>query len=253
MAGNMLISGQILLPDATHGARISHGQVLVEGERIGRVAVGSAPIGTADLGSEACLISPGFIDTHLHLPQFDCIGIDGLTLLDWLEKAVFPTEARWSDAVHAGEVTERVVKRLLAGGTTGIAAYATVHQEGTRAAMGVLERSGLRAFVGQVLMDQNAPSELLRPAAQLLREAEAVGGAARGRVQCAVTPRFALSCSEELLVGCGELARRTGWAVQTHLAETVRECELVSELFTGESYVGVYEKAGLHPAQSELE
>src|SRR5690606_5179300 len=122
------------------------------------------------------------------------------------------------------QMTERAGRRLLAAGTTGIAAYATVHHKATLAAMRTLAGFGFRGVVGQVLMDQQAPADLLRPAHQLLAEAASLE--AVGRIEPAVTPRFAVSCSRELLAGAGRLARHRGWAVQTHLAETVEECEL---------------------------
>ncbi len=240
----MILEGQLLLPDPVCGARTAPGQLLIDGARITRVALGEGrTLGTPDLGGEQTLITPGFTDTHLHLPQFDCIGVDGLTLLEWLDKAVFPAEATWADPDHAGQVTARVSRRLLAAGTTGIAAYATVHHAGARAAVDALHESGLRAIVGQVLMDQNAPVELLRPAKQLLAEASQLQPL--GRTEVAVTPRFAVSCSDELLHGCGELARRTGWPVQTHLSETLPECEMVSGLHGGVAYTEVYRRAGL--------
>jgi guanine deaminase len=239
----MLISGQILLPDPVRGVRLTPGQVRLDGPRIAAVQVSGPPLGTPDVGCENCLISPGFIDTHLHLPQFDCLGIDGLTLLDWLDKAVFPTEAKWSDADHAGAAATRAAQRLLAAGTTGIAAYATVHHEGTKAAIRAIDQSGLRAIVGQVLMDQQAPAELIRPAAQLLKEAAALQGV--GRVETAITPRFAVSCSHKLLEGCGQLAAKTSAPIQTHLSETTPECALVRKLHNCETYTEVYRRAGL--------
>lgn len=245
----MILTGQLLLPHPPHpalGSTIAPGQVRIEANHIAQVALGERhPIGTPDIGNERTLISPGFIDTHLHLPQFDCIGIDGLTLLEWLERAVFPTETQWADADHAGSVTTRVGKRLLAAGTTGIAAYATVHHEGAKQAIRALHGWGGRAIVGQVLMDQQAPAELVRPTAQLLNEAAVLLSQGVGRVEVAVTPRFAVSCSQQLLAGCGELASHTKAAVQTHLSETIPECELVKQLHGCDTYTEVYRRARL--------
>ncbi len=242
----MILTGQLLLPHPSLGSTIAPGQVRIENDRIAQVVLGEGrPIGSPDIGNERTLISPGFIDTHLHLPQFDCIGIDGLTLLDWLDRAVFPTEAKWVDADHAGQVTTRVGKRLLAAGTTGIAAYATVHHEGAKRAVRALHDWGGRAIVGQVLMDQQAPADLIRPTRQLLHEAAAMQGEAVGRVEVAVTPRFAVSCSPELLAGCGTLAAHVKWPIQTHLSETIPECDLVRRLHGCDSYAEVYRRAGL--------
>jgi guanine deaminase len=239
----MLVSGQILLPDPIRGVRLAPGQLRIDGDRIAEVKLSPISIGTPDLGHDRCLISPGFIDTHVHLPQFDCIGIDGLTLLDWLDRAVFPTEARWADADHAADRAIHAAKRMLAAGTTGIAAYATVHHAGAQAAINALGSLGMRGLVGQVLMDQHAPADLLRPAAQLLRETAALKSS--GRIDPAVTPRFAVSCSDELLRGSGEIAKRTGWAVQTHLSESIPECNLVQRLHNAPSYTDIYHRAGL--------
>jgi guanine deaminase len=239
----MIVHGTLLRPDFTQ-ARVSlePGRVRLEGPILASVEAGNRE--DVDAGDQAeILILPGFTDTHLHLPQFDSIGADGLDLLAWLEKIVFPAEAKWADADFAGQMTRRAATRLIAAGTTGVGAYATVHHAGTRAAMLALAELGLRGVVGQVLMDQQAPAELVRPAAMLLAEAATLE--AIGRIEPAVTPRFAVSCSGELLAGAGRLARERGWAVQTHLAETREECELASRLHGGLGYTQVYERAGL--------
>jgi guanine deaminase len=243
----VIVEGQLLLPDPARGVRLAHGQLRIHGGVIADIAVFSGVskgFGTADLGSERSLISPGLVDAHLHLPQFDSIGVDGLTLLDWLHTAIFPAEARWSDADFAGEMAGRVARRLLAAGTTTVAAYATVHHEGTRSAMAALSAAGVRGLVGQVLMDQEAPADLRRPAKQLLKEAAACRVGEFAGIEPIVSPRFAVSCSSELLAGAGALARSTGWAVQTHLSEMIPECERVRELH-GAGYVEVYRRAGL--------
>ena len=205
-------------------------------------------LGEPDLGSDRSIICPGFVDTHLHLPQFDCIGVDGLTLLDWLRSAVFPTEVRWQDAAHAGHAAARAARRLLSHGTTAIAAYATVHHAGTQAAIHAAGDAGLRGVIGQVLMDQQAPTELIRPAGQLLEEAARLLG--HGRIWPAVTPRFAVSCSDALLAGAGALAAKSGWMIQSHLSEMREECDLVRRLHPGSgggepTYTEVYARAGL--------
>jgi guanine deaminase len=222
--------------------RVSPGFIEVDGGRIVRVVAGAIP-DRADLGDAECLIAPGFIDTHLHLPQFDSIGHDGLELLDWLQRVIFPAEARWADADFAGQMATRAARQLLAVGTTGVGAYATVHHRAAQAAIEALASAGLRGCVGQVLMDRGAPPELLGRADELIDQASRLRG--MGRISPAVTPRFAVSCTDELLRSAGRLAKATGWLVQTHLSETERECALVGELFGGISYTEVYARAGL--------
>lgn len=240
----MLISGQLMLADgaAERRVRLEPGWLRVAAGRIADLGTGDPP-GQPDLGDDRTVVCPGFVDTHLHLPQFDSIGADGLPLLTWLDQVVFPAEARWADADFAGAMASRAAQRLLGAGTTTVAAYATVHAKAAAAASQALAAAGLRGFVGQVLMDQGAPAELLRPAPQLLEEA----GAAMpvGRIEPAITPRFAVSCSRELLAGAGRLAQSTGRLVQTHLSETPDELALVDRLHGGPSYTDIYERAGL--------
>ncbi len=240
----MLIAAHLMLPGEPGTIRLARGWVKLDGQRIEQFGEGDPP-GTADLGSDEHVLSPGFVDTHLHIPQFDSIGADGLPLLRWLDQVVFPAEARWADADFAGGMAARVARRLLSVGTTAIGAYGTVHHAGSLAAMRSLADAGLAGCFGQALMDRTpqAPPELARPAKQLL--AEAAKFVPIGRLQPAVTPRFAVSCTGELLAGAGELAKAAGWPVQTHLAETTEECALVRQLFGGETYTGVYRKAGL--------
>lgn len=238
----MLITGNLLIPDANGLAHISHGWLELQNQRITQLRF-SKPPRTPDLGSDTTLICPGFIDAHLHLPQFDVIGADGRTLLDWLDNVVFPAEAKWADPDFAGQMTENAARSLAAAGTTAIAAYATVHHDAAVAATQALHESGLRAAIGQVLMDRNAPADLTRPADQLIREAST--HQPLGRVEPAITPRFAVSCTSELLAAAGKLAASNNQLIQTHLAEMPAECELVSELFDGRKYVDVYADTGL--------
>lgn len=245
----MLIAGTLLLPDdrvGGSGVRLATGSVLVRDGRIAGVREGD-PADRPDLGGDDALILPGFIDAHVHLPQFDSIGADGMDLLRWLDRVIYPAEARWSDPDFAGAMALRACRQLASFGTTGIAAYLSVHHEGSLSAARAIEASGLRATLGQTLMDREAPAELIRPPLQLLTESEAFLDSLRGnpRIEGAVTPRFAVACTPELLTGAGALARRKGAAVQTHLAETEAECRRIEELFSGTPYTDVYERAGL--------
>jgi guanine deaminase len=240
----MLIAANLMLPADPGTLRLARGWLRTERHTIAAMGLGDPP-GAPDLGSDDCILSPGFVDTHLHIPQFDSIGADGLPLLRWLDQVVFPAEARWSDPDFAGQMAFRVARRLLSVGTTAIAAYGTVHHAGSIAAYRALAAAGFAGCFGQVLMDRTpqAPPDLVRPPAQLL--AEAARFAPIGRLTPAVTPRFAVCCSRELLAGAGQLAAKTGWPVQTHLSETTDECDLIRRLFDGESYAEVYRRAGL--------
>lgn len=241
-AERLTIAGTLLVPDGPGSVRPARGVVELEGPTIARVTLTDDPP-EPDLGGDDAFICPGLVDAHLHIPQFDSIGAFGLELLDWLDRVIFPAEARWADADDAGAMGERVGRQLLGFGTTAIAAYGTVHAGGTAAAMRALADLGIAGVMGQSLMDRHAPRELTRPADQLL--VEAASAEPVDRLTPAVTPRFAVSCSDDLLHGAGMIASRTGRFVQTHIAETERECTLIADLFDGLPYAEVYDRAGL--------
>jgi guanine deaminase len=234
----MIVAGQLLLDDSAGCCRLAPGFVRLDGEVIAEVVEGEIPQ-AADGGGPDALITPGFIDAHLHLPQFDMIGSHGLPLLRWLSEYTFPAESKWESVDFARAMTARVADQLLSVGTTGVCAYATVHHDSAVA--------GLRGVIGQVLMNRYAPPQLCRETNQLIDEAAKLGElyTADARMSAAVTPRFALSCSQDLLAAAGKLASQQGAMIQSHVAETPDECRAISELFAGQSYVEVYEQAGL--------
>lgn len=242
----MILFGNLLLDGGDGVCQLSRGTVRVDDDVIAEVNVGDDPA-SYDLGGPDALITPGFIDAHLHLPQFDLIGAHGMDLLQWLTDVTFPSEMKWADTDFARGMTGRVAKKLLASGTTGIAAYATAHHDATVVAIETASAAGLRGVIGQVLMDREAPAELCFDADRLIDEAAALQSQfpVGGRLAAAVTPRFAIACTGGLLNAAGKLARETGATVQTHLAETIAECNRVAELFDGQRYVDVYNNAGL--------
>ncbi|MDY7107774.1 MAG: amidohydrolase family protein [Planctomycetota bacterium] len=231
----MILTGRLLLDPATHPPM---GWLRLEGDRIAGLGEGR-PAAPADLGDEDTLIAPGFIDAHLHLPQVDVIGCDGMPLLDWLEKVIYPAEQEWADLDAAEAQAKTASRRLLRAGTLGYAGYLTSHLHGLVAAIRAGYEIPLRAVAGQSLMDRNAPAALLG------QDPARLAVSRRARLAASVNPRFAVSCSDELLARAGRRARR-GAIVQTHLAESPRECELVRELFPhAPHYTGVYDAAGL--------
>lgn len=243
----MLITGHLLQTDPQRAGRLRlvPGHLRIVDDTIVEVTPGEVA-STYDFGGPDCMICPGFIDTHLHLPQFDMIGAHGLPLLRWLQTHTFPSEIRWNDLSHAIAMTHRVIDQCFAHGTTMIAAYGTSNHAAVRAAIDVAKQRRMAGVIGQVLMDRNAPDELLHPISRQIDETESLLDATRGqRIGTAVTPRFAVSCSAELLAAAGKLAKETGAIVQSHLAETVDECQLIGELFDGATYVDVYQAAGL--------
>jgi len=241
----MIIAGTLMLSAPMSRVRLVEGWLRLDAGRIVEVTEGECPH-TPDLGGDASIITPGFVDTHLHLPQFDAIGAEDLTLLKWLDQVIYPAEAMWADPDHAADATARAIEGLLRCGTTTFAAYTTVHHDATRRAIEVAAEKNIRAAIGQTLSDQIAPDDLIRPTQQLLDETAALFDApAPGRIQPVVTPRFAVTCTADLLRGCADIADQHHALIQTHLAETQKECQAVYDLHDQQDYTDVYHHAGL--------
>lgn len=233
----MLIQGRLLVdPEAPP----MPGYLRIEADRIAQVSEGDPP-SKPDAGDAETIITPAFVDAHLHFPQLDIVGCDGLTLLDWLRRVVYPAEARWREGAVAEREARLAVRRLVRSGTLGCAAFLSSHQGALAAAAKVLRELPLRAIVGRVLMDRDAPEELLFAPERRYFEAPVDAPA---RMRTASTPRFALSCTAEALAIAGESGR--GGFVQTHLAETMAEVERAMALFPrAVNYAAIYDSFGL--------
>ena len=195
------------------------------------------------------LIIPGMIDCHVHFPQIDIIASYGEQLLDWLNKYAYPAEQKFADAEHAAEVADFFVDELLRNGTTTALVFATVHPQSVDAIFDKASQVNMRLISGKVLMDKNCPEDLRDDAnsgyEDSLRLIDKWHG--KGRLSYAITPRFAVTSSEDQLAGAGRLAREHSDAyVHTHLAENDDEVELIAKQFSwSRSYLDVYEHYGL--------
>jgi guanine deaminase len=195
-------------------------------------------------------ILPGLIDLHVHLPQYESVAMDGLELLPWLKTHIFPAEARFADADLAKSAARRFFGDLLALGTTTAVVYSTIHQQATDTAFREAESCGIRAAIGKVMMDRNAPEALSEDTDASLQQSEELiqqwHGKADGRLMYALAPRFAPMCSPPLMRGVGGLSEKTGAYIQTHLAENLDEMAWVKKLFPEcANYTDVYRHHGM--------
>ncbi|RME26521.1 MAG: guanine deaminase, partial [Deltaproteobacteria bacterium] len=215
----------------------------------GRIAaVGPWAGGRCDEDLRPGVLTPGFVDGHVHFPQLRIIGAASGPLLTWLQRSTFPEEARMADPAHAASVAHAFVACLAAAGSTTSFIYSSAHPAACDALLDAVDRRGLRAIAGPVLMDRDAPEELLLPASEALPALEALVDRWHGhdgRIQVAVVPRFALSCTMDLMTAAGELARRRHLPVSTHLSENPAEVQATTALHRADDYLAVYEQAGL--------
>src|SRR5438132_1983859 len=230
MSESLLIkNGIIVTMDAD--SSVVRGDLLI---RDGRVAeVGKTIKSSADeiIDARGCAVLPGFVQTHIHLCQTLFRGAaDDLALIDWLKKRVWPMEAAHTrESIRAS--AQLGVAKLIKGGTTCALTMETVRH--TEEVLRVVEESGFRATVGKCMMDKGdeVPSELHEETRESIRESveliERWHGRADSRVRCCFAPRFAVSCTRELLIEVSELARKHRVMIHTHASENKGECEIV--------------------------
>ena len=261
MSGARLVRGRLLsfreaprLAGEAARRYVENGAVLVEDGRI--VAAGEASeiskfaaAGTVVDDHRGKLILPGFIDTHIHYPQTRVIGSYGAQLLDWLRKYTFVEEQKFSDPAHAAAVSRFFLDELFRNGTTTAAVYCTVRPESAEAFFAEAELRGARMIAGKVMMDRNAPSALTDDPQRGYDESKALlkRWHGRGRLDYAITPRFAITSTDAQLEAAGALAGEYPDAyVQTHLSENHAEIALTKQLYpAARDYLDVYERFGL--------
>jgi guanine deaminase len=202
------------------------------------------------------LILPGFIDTHVHMPQLDVIASYGTELLDWLNTYTFPAEIRFADADHSQAGARLFVDALLANGTTSAVVFPTAHKVSVGALFSVAQERGMRLITGKVLQDRHSPEGLRDDVVQAERDCIDLISRWHGvdRLAYAVTVRFAPTSSPEQLAMAGSLCTADSTLyMQTHVAENRAEVQWVRKLFPqARSYLDVYADAGLLHRRSVL-
>jgi guanine deaminase len=232
---------------------LEDGAVLVENGRIAAVgesgAIRARAPGALVDDHAGKLIMPGFIDTHIHYPQTRVIASYGAQLLEWLQKYTFVEEQKLRDRDHADIVARFFLDEMFRQGTTTAMVYCTVHPESVDAFFAESLKRGARMIAGKVMMDRNAPAGLTDDPQRGYDESKALIARwrGRGRLDYAVTPRFAITSTEAQLEASGALLRENpGAYMQTHLDENHAEIAFVKELFPWtKTYLGVYERYGL--------
>ncbi len=179
------------------------------------------------------VLLPGFVQTHVHLCQTLFRGAaDDLALIDWLQQRIWPMEAAHTPA-SLRLSTQLGIAELMRGGTTCALTMETVNH--TDEVFRVVEESGFRATIGKCLMDAGAdvPEALHEETNAALAEAVALierwNGAANGRIRACFAPRFAVSCTRELLEQVARLSRDHRVLVHTHASENRDEIALVEQ------------------------
>jgi guanine deaminase len=256
-----------LLSPLAGGGFLDEADGIVAVDDAGRLTfAGAASAASTDVQASAVdvrpwVVMPGLVDTHAHLPQVRNSGLGfALDLLTWLDRLTFPTERSWADPEVAASLAPAIFRALATVGTTTVLAYGVVYEAAMEAAFGAAQAHGIRAILGKVMMDRITYDPTIEPSTILdrtLRESADLAarwhGADDGRLGYAVTPRFAVSCTADLLRESAALARSTGTWWQSHVSEDRGEIAEVARLFPeAADYLDVYDRAGALGERSVL-
>ena len=254
--------GGALRADADAGLLVVDG-VIVERGPYAEVRRQHRDETVVDLGSG--LLLPGFVDTHVHYPQVRAIGALGMPLLEWLDRCALPEEARLADVDYAREVAGEFIASLVDSGTTTALVFGSHFAPAVDALFEASTGRGLRVTCGLVVGDRMLRPDLHTTAQRAYDEGRELVRRwhQRGRTRYAVTPRFSLSCTDDLLASCAALHDDTeGCWFTSHINENPAEIAKVRELF-GCGYLESYDRHGLvgprsvfahnvHPSDAEL-
>ena len=224
---------------------IDKGWIAVEADRI--VAIGSTaedipPEASEVVDATGCLVLPGLINAHTHLPMSLFRGLaDDLPLFEWLQDHIFPAEAAFITPKTVRPATLLSCAEMLLSGTTTCCDGYFLEYDVARA----VRDSGMRAVLGQGVIDHPAPgipdpSRNLEAARSFLSACEHLCSRIRPSLFC----HSPYTCSEETLLRTKALCRETGMRFQIHVAETQWEHEHLMKT-TGASPIGYLDRLGL--------
>ena len=188
------------------------------------------------------VLLPGFIDLHIHAPQWPQAGLaldDELS--HWLNSFTFPLESKYKDINYAREVYTNLVKKLLANGTTSAMYFGTIHNESTLELAKICANLGQRGFVGKVVMDDetmnpdfyrdNSTKEAIENTERFIDDVQKLSKNVPQGVYPVITPCFVPSCTDDALLELGKLAKKYNCYVQSHCSESDWEHNFVLERF----------------------
>ena len=195
------------------------------------------------------LIIPAFADLHVHAPQYPNRGIAMDKLLaEWLNDYTFPLESKYKDDEFARKVYSKFVDDLIKRGTMHAVIFGTIYNSSTNILIDLLEEKGINSYVGKVNMDKGSPDFYIEDMEQSLKDTEEFLNRNKDNkyAKPIVTPRFAPTCSFELLKELGKLSNKYGIGVQTHVVESLWETEESKKCFDGcRCDMQIYEETGL--------
>ena len=202
------------------------------------------------------LVVPGFVDTHVHFPQLAMAGAHGESLLDWLTRYTFPAELAFKDVDYATSRAHQFVRMLGRAGTTSALIFGVSFEDAVEQLFSAMKDAKMAGATGLVWMDREGPQGLLNTAQSCIDTSTRLLNkfCNSGHLRYVLLPRFAPSCSPEMLEAAGcFLKANPDLLMQTHLSESIDEVEWVRRLFPeAKHYAEVYHRYDLCGPQSSF-
>lgn len=234
---------------------VLRGDLLVEDNKIVKVAKRITPSKKPNRVIDATdkFVIPGLIQAHTHLCQVLFRGrADDLSLLDWLSKKIWPMEHSHTKKTLRLSAQIGLAEMHLTG-TTSILDMGTVKH--THTLLETVEESGMRYWGGKCLMDVRERSgPLYESTSDSLKETLELIGEWKNRselINYALCPRFAVSCTEEILRTCSDLQKEHNLLIHTHASESLEEIALIRKL-TGLGNIEYFEKLDMLNPQTVI-
>jgi 5-methylthioadenosine/S-adenosylhomocysteine deaminase len=227
----VVVGGTVITQNAARDI-VSPGAVAIDGRDIIEVgtpdAIAAKYRASETLEAREDIILPGLINTHTHAPMVIYRGLaDDLALMDWLQKYIFPAEAKTvsPDMVRTG--TKLAALEMIESGTTTFADMYYFEEEIAKTTVA----AGLRAVLGQTIIqfpvaDAKTPAEGLARAERFIREFKD-----NDLVVPAVAPHALYTNDRATLVASAEVSRRHGVPLLIHFAEAEDEVRHAREQF----------------------
>src|SRR5712692_10601783 len=223
---DLLVSGgTVVTMDAQHRI-VEDGAIAVRGDAI--AAVGARKdleakfVAARRIDARGKLVLPGLINGHTHVPMTLLRGLkDDVTLQEWLEKYIFPAEARnvTEDFVVWG--TRLAALEMIRGGITTFADMYYFEDAIARET----KAAGMRGVLGESILDFPVPDNQSLPQALAYTEGFLKRWKGDPLIRAAVAPHSPYTCSESTLRQAAALARRYGAPILIHVSETKRELD----------------------------
>ncbi len=226
---DLIIRGGTLLTMSADMQIIEDGIVGIMGNRIELVEKNIQPDADKVIRADGCLVMPGLVNTHAHLPMVCFRGLaDDLTLMDWLENHIFPMEARFVDKIMAHDGAMLAIAEMILSGTTTVCDGYFFENHIARA----IQSCGMRTVVAQGFADFATPDNPDHEKMMAVAERFAERWKQHAPL---VTPAFfchsAYTCSPQTLVTVKAAARDAGVQYMLHLMEHEEETRTIESRY----------------------